>query len=140
MERPAPKADGGGSGAKPRSVGIAGYILFQKFDDFVAYLFPIVDRFPHKEKFALCTQIKNTCYEIVRNIIDAHRAKDKYVILYRVDGQLEFLRWLLSHSHGRGYLAHHSFETSSRLVNEVGKIVGRLLNPGSRKKSGSPKF
>jgi len=139
-ERPVAKEGGEGSGAKPRNVGISGYILFQKFHDFIAYLFPIIDRYPHREKFALCTQIKNACYDVMRNIIDAHRAKSKYVILYKIDGQLEFLRWLLRHSHERGYLAHHSFETSGKLVNEVGKIVGRLLNPGNQKKIDVPEF
>ena len=105
------------------------FILNQKFSDFCGYLFPIVERFPHREKFALCTQIKNHCYAVTQNLIDVHRAKSKYPILYKIDGQLEFLRWLLRHSHERGYLAHHSFETSGKKVNEIGRIVGRLLNP-----------
>jgi len=128
-ERKASEGSSEGSGAKPRNVGITGYIFYQKFNDFIAYLFPIIDRFPHREKFTLCTQIKNACYEVMRNIIDAHRAKSKYVILFKIDGQLEFLRWLLRHAHERGYLAHHSFETSGKMVGEVGKILGRLLNP-----------
>jgi four helix bundle protein len=108
---------------------LADFIFYQKFNDFCDYLFPIVDRFPHREKFALCTQIKNTCYAIMQNIIDVHRAKSKYTLLYKIDGQLAFLRWLLRHSHERGYLAHHSFETSGKLVDELGRILGRQLNP-----------
>jgi hypothetical protein len=105
------------------------FILFQKFEDFTKYLFPIIDKFPNREKFALCTVIKNHCYNMIKDIIDVHRAKSKYPLLYKLDGELEFLRWLLRHSHDRGFLAHHSFETSALKVDELGRIVGRLLNP-----------
>jgi four helix bundle protein len=108
---------------------LADFIFYQKFNDFIGYLFPIVDRFPQREKFALCSQIKNCCYAVMQNIIDAHRAKSKYTILYKIDGQLEFLRWLIRHAHDRGFLAHHSFETSAKLADELGRILGRLINP-----------
>jgi four helix bundle protein len=108
---------------------LSDFIFYQKFDDFTGYLFPIVDRFPHREKFALCSQIKNCCYAIMQNIIDAHRAKSKYTVLYKIDGQLEFLRWLIRHAHDRGFLAHRSFETSAKLADELGRILGRLINP-----------
>jgi four helix bundle protein len=116
---------------------LADFIFFQKFNDFIDYMFPIVDRFPNKEKFALCGQIKNHCYAIAQNIIDAHRAKSKYALYYKLDGQLEFLRWLLRHAHGRGFLAHRSFETSAKMVDELGKILGRLINPATRDRSGA---
>jgi four helix bundle protein len=105
------------------------FIFYQKFNDFIGYLFPIVERFPRHERYALCTTIKNHCYSIVQNIIDVHRAKSKYTGFYKIDGQLEFLRWLLRHSHERKYLSHRSFETSVKMVDEIGRILGRLINP-----------
>jgi four helix bundle protein len=116
---------------------LADFIFYQKFNDFIGYFFPIVERFPHREKFALCCQVKNHCYVIMQNIIDAHRARSKYTVLYKIDGQLEFLRWLIRHAHDRGYLAHHSFETSAKLVDELGRILGRLLNPVPKESAGS---
>jgi len=113
------------------------FILYQKYNDFVKYIFPIIERFPNKEKFALCTQIKNHCYSIIQNIIDVHRVKSKYPIFYKIDGQLVFLRWLLRHSHERGYLCHHSFEVSVKMVDEIGKITGRLLNPKPKESENS---
>jgi hypothetical protein len=120
---------------------LSDFIFYQKFNDFTGYLFPIVDRFPRREKFALCSQIKNHCYEIMRNIIDAHRAKGKYPLYYKIDGQLAFLRWLLRHSYEeRKYLARHSFETSAKMADELGRILGRLINPVTKdgaKKTGA---
>jgi four helix bundle protein len=116
---------------------LADFIFYQKFNDFTGYLFPIVDRFPHREKFALCGQIKNCCYSMMQNIIDAHRAKSKYTVLYKIDGQLEFLRWLLRHAHDRGFLARRSFETSAKLADELGRILGRLINPATKENAKS---
>jgi hypothetical protein len=113
------------------------FIFFQKFNDFIGYMFPIVDRFPNREKFALRSQIKNHCYEITKNIIDVHKAKSKYTLYYKIDGQLEFLRWLLRHSHERGYLARHSFETSAKMADELGRILGRLINPATKENAKS---
>lgn len=41
-------------------------VLYQRLMDFSEWLFPIVDRFPRREKFALCTQIKNSAYALIR--------------------------------------------------------------------------
>jgi len=36
------------------------FILWQKLKDFTVYFWPIIDRFPKSEKFALYSQIKQT--------------------------------------------------------------------------------
>jgi len=94
-----------------------------------------VDRFPNREKFALCTTIKNHCYAIIQNIIDAGLTRKDYERHQKfnaIDRQIEFLRFLINHAHERTYLAHHSFETSAKKVDEIGRILGRLLNPVKR--------
>lgn len=104
-----------------------GFILWQKMEDFVDWLFPIVDRFPKHEKFALCSQIKNTCYGILQQIIRTNKSKQKLSGLYEIDTQLEYLRWVLRYSHRRKYLSHHSYETAGKKVAEIGRIIGGLL-------------
>lgn len=104
-----------------------GFVLWQKLEDFVEYLFPIVDRYPKYEKFALCTQIKNTCYEILKLTIRTNKSKQKLPGLYEIDTQLEMLRWYLRHSYKRKYLSNHSYETAAKKVAEIGRIVGGLI-------------
>jgi len=106
---------------------LEGFILWQKLEDFVEWFFPIVDRFPKHEKFALCSQIKNTCYDILLKTIRTNKSKQKLSGLYEIDNQLDILRWLIRHSHRRKYLSHHSYETASKMVAEIGRIVGGLL-------------
>jgi len=103
------------------------FVLWQKAEDFVEYIFPVLDRFPKYEKFALTSQIKNMCYTILKQIIRTNKLKHKIQGLYEIDVQLEMLRWLIRHSHRRKYLSHRSYETAARMVNEIGRIVGGLI-------------
>ncbi len=107
--------------------GARGFVLWQKAEDFTEYLFPIIDRFPKHEKFALCCQIKNTCYEILKLIIRTNKSRQKASGLYEIDTQLEMLRWLIRHSLRRKYLSHQSYETAAKMVDELGRIIGGLL-------------
>lgn len=91
------------------------------------YLFPIIDRFPKYEKFVLCTQIKSCVLEIARKIIRANKSRNKKPLLYDLDVAIEELRLLVRLSHDRKYLAHRSYEETSKRVNEVGRLLGGWL-------------
>ena len=91
------------------------------------WFFPVLDRFPKFEKFALTTQIKNACYDILKQIIRTNKSRSKAAGLYEIDTQLEMLRWMIRHSHRRKYLNHRSYETAARMVDELGRIVGGLI-------------
>lgn len=103
------------------------FVLWQKAEDFVEYLFPIIDRFPKHEKFALCSQMKNTCYGIMKLIVRTNKSRQKAPGLYEIDTELEMLRWFIRHSHRRKYLSPQCYETAAKKVDELGRIVGGLL-------------
>lgn len=102
-------------------------VLFQKFEEFVEYFFPIIDRFPKTEKFALVSQIKNICYEIQKSIISANRLEDKRPGWNNVDISLEMLRFFVRHSRKRKFLSPKSYETAEKKLAEVGRIIGGLM-------------
>ncbi len=99
-------------------------VIYQRIYDFTLYLFPIVDRFPKHEKFVLCTHIKSCTLDIAREVIRANKSRNKKPLLYEIDVKLEELRMLLRLAHDRKYLSHKSYEQSSRLVAEVGRLLG----------------
>lgn len=101
--------------------------VYQKMYDFAIYVFPIVDRFPRQEKFALCTNIKNAVLEIVRLIIRANKSYNKKPIIHDVDTRLEELKFLLRFAHNRKYLSHKSYCHSAELLSEIGKMIGGWL-------------
>ncbi len=51
-------------------------VIYQRMYDFMLYLFPVVDRFPRSERFALCSNIKDCCIGIARMIVRANKARN----------------------------------------------------------------
>jgi len=99
-------------------------VIYQRVYDLMLYLFPIIDRFPKYEKFVLCTQVKNCIIDIARHIIKANKSRNKRALLYNIDVFIEELRLLIRLSHDRKYLAHKSYEETSKRVNEIGRLLG----------------
>ena len=104
------------------------FIFSQKVDDYVKYLFPILDKMPKWERFATVAEIKSTCFTIKKKVIRIHKSRNPISLLHETDVELEMLRWLLRLCYTRKFIAHHSFETSAKLVDELGRILGGLLN------------
>lgn len=99
-------------------------IIYQKIYDFTLYLFPIVDRFPKFEKFVICTMLKTCVLGMAKGVIRANKSRNKKPLLYDIDVQLEELKFLLRLSHDRKYLSHRSYEQSSKLTAEIGRLLG----------------
>jgi hypothetical protein len=111
---------------KPGSV--QGLVLFQKLEDFMLYFEPIVERFPTREKSALCAMIKRRMYHALETIISTNRSKQKLAGWYSVDTDLEILRFYVRFAYKRKYLCSRSYENTSKLLLELGRIVGGLIN------------
>lgn len=99
-------------------------LIHQKVYDLILYLFPIIDRFPKYEKFAICTQLKNSLLEISKKIIRANKMRNKRSVLYDIDIEIEQLRLLIRLSHDRKYLAVKSYEETSKRLSEIGRMLG----------------
>lgn len=87
-------------------------------------MLPMLDRYP---KFELASQIRNLCYDILKQIIRTNKSRQKTAGLYEIDTQLEMLRWFIRHSHRRKYLSHRCYETAAKKVDELGRIIGGLM-------------
>ncbi|WP_028844734.1 diversity-generating retroelement protein Avd [Thermodesulfovibrio thiophilus] len=99
-------------------------IIYQKVYDCALYLFPIVERFPKHEKFVLCTHIKSCLIGIARLIVKANKSKNKKSVLYDIDICIEELKFLVRFAHDRKYLSHKSYEYVSKLISEIGRLLG----------------
>jgi trehalose utilization protein len=51
-----------------RAGNVQNLILFRKFEDFIIYFEPRIEKFPHYEHFALETDIKNCLHRIIELI------------------------------------------------------------------------
>lgn len=114
----------------PQIGSVENLVFFQKFEDFIDYLEPIVDRFPSFERYALRTQIKNCLYRIYEMIIRTNSSRNKIQGWYDIDVELKVLRGYVRRSRKRGsqYLSKKSYETASKHLSEIGKLCGGLIN------------
>ena len=106
--------------------GIKDLITYQKFYDLILYSFPIIDRFPLKQKFVLGQQIQNCMIEIVKLMIQANKFGDKHKLtnLYYVDVELEKLRTLIRLAADLGFMSHEKYGHHCEKIVEVGKLLG----------------
>jgi hypothetical protein len=106
--------------------------LFQRFEDFIDYFEPIVERFPAYERYALCTHIKDCMYRIYEKIIKTNASKNKVPGWYDIDIDLKILRGFVRRSRKRGsrYLSIKSYETACKRLSEIGKLLGGLIKKG----------
>ncbi len=101
--------------------------IYQKLYDFALYIFPIIDRFPKFEKFALSSQIKNCILDIGKLIIRTNKSKNKRASMYEIDIKIEEIKFLLRFAHDKKYLSNKSYEYSFKKVLEIGRLLGGWL-------------
>ena len=87
----------------------------------------MVDNFPKAEKWALCTQIKNCVYRLMRQAIRIQKSRDKLRQIFEFDVDLEMLRYLVRHAHASRYLSNRRLQLVTERVAEVGKILGGMM-------------
>jgi hypothetical protein len=106
--------------------------LFQKFEDFMDYFEPIVERFPSYEKAVLCASVKNCMNRIYEKIIRTNSSKNKLPGWYDIDIDLKILQRFVRRSRKKGskYLSKRGYETASKRLLEIGKILGGLIKKG----------
>jgi hypothetical protein len=120
------------NGDKTQPGNVVNLILFQKFEDFVDYFEPIVERFPRYEMYALSTSIKNCMLEILRLIIVTNKTRNKLPGWHEIDTRLEVLRFYVRRSRKKGskFLSIKSYETAVKKLSEIGKILGGIIRKG----------
>ena len=83
-------------------------------------------QFPKSEKYALASDIKQSMYTLLRLIIAANKRYYKKTTLQEIDVELDTLRTLirLSADSELRYLTLKKYENWSRMLNEIGKMLG----------------
>lgn len=108
-------------------------LLYKKFEEFVYYFEPIVEKFPHYENCALKADIKQCLHRVLELIIVTNRSSRKLEGWYKLDTEFEILRFYIRFSYKKGskYLSFSSYETSEKKMIELGRILGGLIKRGS---------
>lgn len=104
-------------------------IIFQKWYDLALWLYPIINKFPQKQRFVLGQQIQNESLEILKNIIEANQDNGKGPALGKISIGLDKMRVLIRLSKDLRFLSVKQYEAAAERLNEV----GRILNGWARK-------
>ena len=111
--------------------------LNQKFVAMARLMNLYLNHFPKHEKYALCQAIRTAMYGMYGLIVEAQKRYHKKTTLVSLDIQHEQLRMFVNLAHALGYFgfkdgtgeaggakAEHRFLAISRLVDEIGRMVG----------------
>ncbi len=91
--------------------------------DLILWFFPVINKFPQKQKFVLGQQIQNELLEIIKDIIVANNEREKTVFLKKISVRLDTLRTLVRLAKDLHFLSIKQYECAAVSINEVGKLL-----------------
>lgn len=98
-------------------------IIFQKVYDLILWLYPIINKFPKKQRFVLGQQIQNELIEILKGIIEANQEIHKSGILKRISINLDKLRILIRLGKDLHFISIKQYQTAAEKINEIGRLL-----------------
>ena len=112
--------------------------LDRKFVELAKLMNVYLNHFPSHEKYGLALSIRQKAYEVYGYIVEAQKRYHKKTALANLDMTHEQLRMYLRLAHEMGYFgfkdgkrddhpaetAEHRYITISRLVDEMGRMIG----------------
>lgn len=113
--------------------------LNRKFVEFAKLMNVYLNHFPKAEKYGLALEIRRAAYEVYLHIVEAQKRYHKKTTLMNLDVRHEQLRMLIHLANELGHfafkdgtrsekrpqeLAVHRYLALSRLVDELGRMIG----------------
>lgn len=108
--------------------------IFIKTHDFLIWLLPQTLKFPKSQRFVLAQRLHGSALAFYEYLIRARKVRPNRRILIDADVELEKVRLHLRLAHELGLLSGGQYEHASRLVVEIGRLLGGWLKQdgGSR--------
>ncbi|MGL5965319.1 MAG: diversity-generating retroelement protein Avd [Fusobacteriaceae bacterium] len=98
--------------------------IIQKTMDFELYVYPLLEKFPRAEKYAMITRVKNTLREIIKKILKASASDRKKSHLFEADSELKMLRYEMRLAKELKYISIVRYEIISVKLAEIGRMLG----------------
>ncbi len=123
-------------------------VITHKFVEMMKLMNIYLNHFPKHEKQALCAQIRNTAYGLFNLITEGYKRYHKKTTLTQIDVVHEQLRMLVYLSYELGYFRFsagerlsnsaeetegHRYMAISKLVDEIGKMIGAWIASAKEK-------
>ncbi len=100
--------------------------IFARTYDLLQWLLHATERFPRSQRFVLAQRIQQTAFELQETLLEAGLATgpSRTDSLRRADLELAKLRFYLRLSMDMTWLSMAQYEHVSRMVDEVGRLLG----------------
>lgn len=103
-------------------------IVYAKTETLLYRLYPVLVNYPKAEKYALCLQIKECLYDILKNISLGNSVKSKRkTYLQEADGHLQVLKVLIKLSKHRKYISIGFYEDIDLALTEINKLLSGYI-------------
>jgi four helix bundle protein len=103
-------------------------ILYAKTENLLYRLYPVLINYPKSEKYALCQQVKECIYELLKCISLGNSVKSKRLTyLQEADGHLQVLKVLIKLSKHRKYISIGFYEDIDLALTEINKLLSGYI-------------
>lgn len=102
------------------------FMIQQKTYDMILYGNICLRQFPKHEKHVLAADIRKSMYKLLELIVRANKKYYKKTTVEEIDIELDVLRTLirLAADSQLKYLPLNKYENWSKMLNEIGKMIG----------------
>jgi hypothetical protein len=110
-------------------------ILFTRTFDFLNWLLPKTQRFPHFYRHTVSRRLCDAALDFQEHLLDAQaqRGHLRHTALRRADSDLNKVRLYLRIAHHWGWLNDGQYQHVSRMVMELGRLLGGWLRHANSK-------
>ncbi len=98
--------------------------IFSKTYDFLLWLIPLTVKFPRQQRFVLASTLQQEGINFQNHLIEATHSKTPLLSLRLADVELDKLRTHLRMSRDLNLIKSGQYEHASRMLVEIGKILG----------------
>ena len=102
--------------------------VYRKSENLLYKVYPKLTNYPKSEKFSLCQSIKDSFFELLKNISLANSVKSKRkTYLQEADGHLQLLKILMKLSKQRRYISSGFFKEVDVALTEINKMLSGYI-------------
>jgi four helix bundle protein len=94
----------------------------------MAYAYPVLRNFPKAERYAMVADIKQCMDDLLELIVAAQKKYYKKTTLQELDVANTKLKYYIRLANTLGLLPNKQYENWSKMVVEIGKIIGGWIN------------
>ena len=111
-------------------------VIFTRTYDLLRWLLPRCEEFPKTQRFVLTKRLQDATLDFQETIVmaNARRGRARLDDLQSADGHLNKLRLYLRIAHEEGWLSSGQYAHVSRMVQEIGALLGGWIKQTSRQK------